>query len=319
MDFRTTLKPKKSSFTINHEQEILMYGSCFSQNIGLKLLDHQFRVNINPHGVLFNPLSIAQGLNDVITRKEYTLSDLNKKDDVYFSYHHHSSFSGINDEEVLISINQKIKEAHKKLPYTSTLIITFGTAWVFEKSEDQKVVANCHKVPATNFNKRLLTILEITNEYKELIKKIENISSNIQVLFTVSPVRHIKNGIIEDKRSKSILLESIHQLVEEHDHCSYFPSYEIVMDDLRDYRFYESDMLHPTQQAVDYIWRFFADTHFTEQTILINKQIFSLKKSLAHKSLIKGTKANQEFSRKTIQKVNDFNEANNQLIPIKIN
>jgi hypothetical protein len=210
----------------------------------------------------------------------------------------------VND--VLYTINNRITKGTKHLKQAKFLLITLGTAYVYEEKSSRQVVANCHKVPNFNFNKKLLTKQEIIDSYTKTLVKIKDLNPDINIVFTLSPVRHIKDGVIENKRSKAILLTAIHELVEQNDNVSYFPSYEIMMDDLRDYRFYEKDMIHPNQVAIDYIWDKFSKVYFTDETKQLIKEVESLKKDLAHKPFNENSKEHQKFMNTIENKLEKF-------------
>lgn len=316
MILRTEIKFKKSIYSINHEDKIVSIGSCFSENIGKKLSYYQFNVDVNSHGILFNPISIIKALQDVLDQKEYTKYDLDAINGKWFSYNHHSSFSDANYINVLAKINDKIKIAHKHLKKSNYLLITFGTAFLYENKILREPVANCHKVPNYNFDKKLLNLEEIVEPFWDILIKIKKLNPSLKVIFTLSPVRHIKEGIVENNQSKAILLSAIHKLVHDFENVSYFPSYEIMMDDLRDYRFYESDMIHPNQLAIDYIWDKFSEVYFTEETKAKLKEIHSIKRDLAHRPFDENSKEFMKFKLLLDNKIKDFNLSNPTIKPL---
>ncbi len=292
---------------IGYEKPVFLVGSCFSNNIGEKLDFYQFDTYLNSHGIVFNPLSLAKSLTDVLESKQYDIKDLDTRDDIYFSYHHHGEFSSINENKVLDKINTRISSANKVIQKSSHLIITFGTAWVYELINTGEIVANCHKMPSKLFKKRLLSVNEIKQAFLNLTTKIKAINPGIAFVYTVSPVRHIKDGLTENARSKAILLEAIHQIKEEIN-CEYFPSYEIMMDELRDYRFYKQDLIHPNDQAVDYIWNKFQHAYLTDETKLIVKQIAKLKQQMNHRFLHPDSNQAKEFQEQLKSKLLAFNK-----------
>ena len=237
-------------------------GSCFSENIGSYLNQYQFNTNINPFGIIYNPVSIFGNLRSIIDKKIYLTDDLKYYNELYLSIDHHGKFSGINKNEVLETINSSIEKASADFNESKYIILTLGTSIVYQYLETKNIVANCHKIPNTAFEKRMLKIEEIKNAYNE----IKTALKDKIILFTVSPVRHWRDGAVENQRSKSILTESVHQLITENSNCFYFPAYEIMMDELRDYRYYTEDMLHPNTTAIKYIWQRFCETYFNEET-----------------------------------------------------
>jgi hypothetical protein len=283
MNFRTEIKLGDAPFEINYQHQLMLVGSCFSDNIGDKLKEMKMKVLSNPFGISFNPYSIAQSISRIIQNVRY--SDLEIHNDLYFSFDHHSSFSSSSKSEALERINSSLASAHEKLREADFLFITFGSAWVYRHISQNKLVANCHKIPNKEFSKELLSIENTTELLQKLIVELKSFNPKLKVVFTVSPVRHLKDGFIENQRSKSILLEAVHRIVEANSNCTYFPSYEIVMDDLRDYRFFKKDMLHLNDVGVDYVWEKFCDYYFTSETRAIQEEVNALNLLLQHRAL----------------------------------
>ncbi|MBQ7853500.1 MAG: GSCFA domain-containing protein [Muribaculaceae bacterium] len=283
-EFRTIVKPLRFRGTISHRQGVMMLGSCFSDNIGLRLRQACFDVDINPFGTLYNPASIACGIGAILKCRQYSIDDLfqEKGDNRWHSFSHHSEYSSVDSQLMLEKINQRVCEANKMLQRASTLIVTFGTAWVYKYAPTGKVVANCHKLPASMFERSMMSIDEIVAMWKDVIADVKAINQSIQVIFTVSPIRHLRDGAHENQLSKSTLLLAINQLVRECEDVIYFPAYEIMNDDLRDYRFYASDMTHPSEVAVDYIYDIFSQSFFDDDTISLAEKCVKLSKRLMH-------------------------------------
>lgn len=283
-EFRTIVKPLRIRGTISHRQGVMMLGSCFSDNIGLRLRQACFDVDINPFGTLYNPASIACGIGAILKCRQYSIDDLfqEKGDNRWHSFSHHSEYSSVDSQLMLEKINQRVCEANKMLQRASTLIVTFGTAWVYKYAPTGKVVANCHKLPASMFERSMMSIDEIVAMWKDVIADVKAINQSIQVIFTVSPIRHLRDGAHENQLSKSTLLLAINQLVRECEDVIYFPAYEIMNDDLRDYRFYASDMTHPSEVAVDYIYDIFSQSFFDDDTISLAEKCVKLSKRLMH-------------------------------------
>lgn len=267
MQFKTTLTKVPQSFNLDYQQQILMIGSCFAANIGALLQENYFRVKVNPYGIIYNPLSLANSLHEIVAQKQYTNNDLFFYNELYASFNHHGKFKHTSNNILLDIINKNIIEHNEYLKNTDILFCTFGTAFVYEHQEKQQIVANCHKLPSQTFNKRLLSSNEIVAIYVTLIMQLKDINPNIKIVFTVSPVRHIKDGLINNNRSKAVLLTAVHELVEQLDCCYYFPAYELLIDDLRDYRFYDNDLVHPNEMAVQYIWNYLIENHLTDKAI----------------------------------------------------
>lgn len=303
MKLQTKVEISLNKNKINHQHKIAMIGSCFTQNIGEKLQQDQFDVSINPYGILFNPVSVAKAIKACLNQLSLKEEDLIKVGEQWASLNHHSQFNTLVAKDTLQRINQSIQDAKSYYAESNLLIITFGTAWVYELNETKEIVANCHKIPNKNFTKRLLTIEEIVDVYSTLFLELISENPNLNIMFTVSPVRHWKDGVVENNRSKSVLHLAIMELVNKFEIVSYFPSYEIVLDELRDYRFYKEDMLHPNQQAVDYIYERFSDTFYTKETVVLNKRIRKLKLALAHKPFNINSEAHQLFIKQTKEKV----------------
>ena len=292
MKLSTTVSIPKSDVAIKHQSSILLIGSCFSQNIGKKLIENKFDVNINPNGIIFNPISGLKALQRIIKNKPYTEKELLQHNKKWLSFDHHSSFSSFNKEECLNQINNSLECAHQHINKSKTIFITLGSAWVYEY-ENFGIVANCHKIPNKQFNKRMLSVKEILTAFKTIKEQLKD----FDVVFTASPVRHAKDGLHENNLSKSTLLLAINNLVEQNSNYHYFPAYEIVIDELRDYRFYKDDLVHPTDLAVNYVWEKFSDCYFDNTTQDLNSEIQKIKTD-KHT-----TDENKEYLKELIQKI----------------
>lgn len=284
MIFRTEITPLKSKQNIDHKDKIMLIGSCFTQSIGEKLINSGFQIQINPFGIIYNPFTISQCLDYVLDNKPFTDDDILEANG-YYSYSHHGSFRGETSKEVLKKINNKINESHLFIKETKFLILTLGTSWIYTHKKTNKIMGNCHKIPSTEFSKSLLkldTIIEtLNNSINKFIKTSSQ--SDVRIILTISPIRHIKDGFRENQLSKSLLHIAANELLEQNPQIEYFPSYEIMMDDLRDYRFYEEDMVHPTSQAIDYIWERFFQTYFNSNTLILSKEFEKLHKLKQHR------------------------------------
>ncbi|NLO70305.1 MAG: GSCFA domain-containing protein [Porphyromonadaceae bacterium] len=293
--FFTKLDIPKSSFEISHSDRILTLGSCFAENIGVKLQNAYFLSFINPFGVLYNPISVAKGIRTLLSDKEFTASDLIQSGSLWSSFSHSSLFSATSAEESLQKINSRLIAARNFLSATNVLMITFGTAWIFEYIKTGNIVANCHKIAANQFNRRRLSVEEIVSEFSEIIELLNKKNPNLKIIFTVSPIRHWKDGAHENTVSKSTLHLAVDQLEKKYNSVNYFPAFEIMIDELRDYRFYDSDMLHPSKQAVDYIWSKFSQTYFSDETNQLKKELQRLRADLNHRPLHIDTIEYQQF------------------------
>lgn len=307
MDFRTKVDIPRSDLNVSHKSRLLMMGSCFIENMGKMFVDNKFNVNLNPFGVLYNPKSIAQGLRLLIDRKKFSENDIFEHKGLYHSFYHHSSFSDINKEKCLDNINGKLSMSSSDLRQADVLFITFGTAYVYQSKEQGIVVGNCHKLPASDFDRYRLSVDEIVQEWSVLIKDLKSINSSLKIVFTVSPIRHFKDGAHENQLSKSILLLAMDELMRSNPGLYYFPSYEIVLDELRDYRFYNEDMIHPSPMAISYIWERLSETYFAEEVSLIIEEWRKIYLALNHRPFNSDTDEYKHFLRQTMLKLKTFN------------
>jgi hypothetical protein len=283
MHFHLNYTPQPVENTISHADSLFLIGSCFSEHMAERLKWSGFKVEENPYGILFNPLSIANCLHQIIDKEEPNSMFL-KRGELFYSYNCHSSVYGISSDNLNENLKLRREKARLSLATGTHLIITFGSAFVYELSENNHVVANCHKQPSALFHKRLLPVNEIVDIYTNLIHSLKQINSNIKIVFTVSPVKYLKDGIEANALSKATLLLAVHQLVSKQ-LASYFPAYELVNDDLRDYRFYKEDMAHPNEQAIKYVWEKFCDAFFNENTKALIREMENLNAALNHKVL----------------------------------
>ena len=309
MNFRTEIPAQNSEINISHKTPVLMMGSCFTDNVGSLLKEKLFPVKTNPFGVVYNPFSVFKGLEIIMNNKKQEAKDLFEYNGNWHSWHHHSLFSGENKDQVLEKINNEIGLAHEFLKSAKFLILTFGSAWVYRLKENQSIVSNCHKVPAKEFNRELLNISDIVNEFGEILNKLKQISTGIKIILTVSPVRHWKDGAHGNQISKSILHLAINDIIQnKYEVCEYFPSYELLIDDLRDYRFYADDLLHPNNQAIEYIYEKFEGFYFDEETIILNKEIEKFIKASGHKHFDRESTKAKEFIQKQIKGISNLKE-----------
>ena len=296
MKFQTSIPLKKQTRNlIDYDANILLLGSCFSENIGNKLNYFKFQHLQNPFGILFHPKAIEQFITDVINGKTFTKEDLIYQNERYHSFNAHSSLSEVDENMILNNLNSQISTTQKFLENTSHLIITLGTAWVYRFIETDKIVANCHKIPQKKFLKELLDITEIAECLEAIVSLVKSVNPNITILFTVSPVRHLKDGFVQNMQSKSHLISAIQEVVNVRKNIHYFPSYEIMMDELRDYRFYAEDMIHPNQTAIQYIWERFTEVWFAENTASTLKEIDIIQKGIAHKPFNTKSEEHKKF------------------------
>ena len=280
---------------IAYPQQLLLIGSCFAENIGAELQRLKFSTCINPHGILYNPAAIATALKSYIADERMEERELFFAGDCWNSWQHHSRFSHTDKSLCLEAINSRIAEAHRALKNAEWLFITFGSAFSYMHAATKQRVGNCHKVPQKEFVKSLLSAAEITAMYNELTGQLKALNPALKIVFTVSPVRYIRDGVVENNLSKAVLLQSVHALVQQHEHIFYFPAYELVIDDLRDYRFYNADLVHPNSQAIAYVFEKLRECCFGEEAKQLAEKIRGLITAREHRPQQPGTAASQEF------------------------
>lgn len=308
MEFRTKVELPIGNEKIHHSDRLMLWGSCFAENIGKLLSENKFTCDINPFGILYNPASIAQAIQILQNKKLYTEADLKENKSEWYSLMHHSSFSSPDKEECLSAINQRIIKGSENLAQADWLIFTWGTARVYEWKATGEIVGNCHKLPEKLFTRRLMEVNEIVSAYTQLLTKLQLQNPQLHVLFTVSPIRHAKDGMHGNQLNKATLLLAIEKLCHALPFCFYFPSYEIMMDELRDYRFYADDMLHPSTLAINYIWQCFKDSFFDLGTIQFMKQWDEVKKALAHRPFNPHSEGYQSFLSQILLKIERLKE-----------
>ncbi|CAA0246114.1 conserved hypothetical protein [Tenacibaculum maritimum] len=310
MIFHTPIPLKKqSTHEINHHATLLLLGSCFSENIGKKLNYFKFQSLINPLGILFHPKAIENLIINATLHKKYTEKDIFLHNEHWHCYDAHSSLSANNKADLLNNLNNGLLHTATQIKAASHIIITLGTSWVYRHLNTNTIVANCHKVPQKKFSKEILTIEEITTSLHTIITHITSINPKSSILFTLSPIRHLKDGFIENQRSKAHLLTAIHNSIHNQKNCYYFPSYEIMMDELRDYRFYKEDMIHPNNTAINHIWEKFSATWISEESKKIMQQIDAIQKGLAHRPFNPKSEQHQQFLKKLYKKKETLQQA----------
>lgn len=308
MEFRTKVELPIGQGEIRHSDSLQLWGSCFAENIGKLLSDNKFDCDINPFGILYNPLSVAEAMSCLLNNGRYEETDLRFANGQWYSLMHHSCFSSPEKSDCLDKINVRLEQGAVNLRRAKWIIFTWGTARVYEWKENGRIVGNCHKLPERLFERRLLDVEEIVGKYSGLLENIRAVNPDVQFLFTVSPIRHAKDGMHGNQLNKAILLLAIEQLCRLHAACHYFPSYEILLDELRDYRFYADDMLHPSTLAVNYIWGCFCDTFFTKDTLDVMKEWQAIRKGLEHRPFDAGSEAYQHFVSQIMLKIERLKE-----------
>ncbi|MFC0778889.1 GSCFA domain-containing protein [Flavobacterium sp. HJSW_4] len=311
MQFRTQIPISKSNNPIDYNSKVLSIGSCFAENMAEKFDYFKFQNETNPFGIIFNPASIEKLFDRISKQEMFGEKDVFFHNERWHSYDVHSDLSNSDRQELLESLNKAITETYKQIKEATHIIITFGTSWIYRNLEKDEIVANCHKVPQKQFSKELLSAEVIQKSIQNTIEAIQTLNPNVNFIFTISPVRHIKDGFVENQLSKSHLFTALHSILKSEIYnlkLEYFPSYEIMMDELRDYRFYNEDMLHPNQIAIDYIWKLFSENYVAENDFSIMKEVDEIQKSLRHRSFNPESDQHQKFLAKLQQKIEALGE-----------
>ena len=310
MQFRTIIPIENPNLQeanrIDYSSELLLVGSCFAENIGAKFDYFKFKHSVNPFGIIFNPVSIEKLIERVVLKKYYKEEDVFFHNDLWHCFEVHSELSNSDKEVFLKELNDIIEQTHLQISKLSHFQITYGTSWVYRNIASNEIVANCHKVPQKQFIKELISIENIQKSIQNTIALVQKINSNCQFIFTISPVRHIKDGFVENSVSKSHLISAVYKTQQITHNTYYFPSYEIMMDELRDYRFYNQDMLHPNQTAIDYIWKRFSENYISKESLKVMEQVDSIQKSLLHKSFNPTSESHQKFLSNLDKKINQL-------------
>ena len=280
------IHPREGEHFMRHSDRMLLMGSCFSDNIGAKLKDAMLNVIVNPFGTIFNPLSIATGVDKIIDNATIAGTELFMSSGVWNSYDFHSRFSMSSKDAALQRMNASIGEAHEHLKVCNTLVLTLGTAVVYRRRDTGEVVTNCHKVPQQEFTRRLASVDEITEALITTVQRLHEFNPSLKILFTVSPIRHIADGLEMNSLSKAVLRVAVNNVVRQFKaFVHYFPAFEIVVDDLRDYRFYSADMVHPSDTAIEYIWQTFQATYFDDRSTQAIARCERVSKRLKHRPM----------------------------------
>jgi len=304
LDFRTKVDVEPYPFSLTYKTPALFCGSCFTENIGSIMVERKMPILVNPFGVVYNPISVKLVIESILRAKPFDDSDLNYRNGLWFSYLHHTSYSSPIKERCLELINTDLNKASAFAKGMEYLLITFGTARVYYLKEDDQPVANCHKIPAKEFNNRLMSVEEIANSWSTLIDDLLTRTPDLKIIFTISPVRHWKDGAIGNQLSKSILNVAVHELIKKYpNNAFYFPAYEILMDDLRDYRFYADDMLHPSKAAVGYIWEMFKNSFVDQDSLALMKSIEKIISAANHRPFNPNTKEHRAFLETTLDQI----------------
>lgn len=298
------LKPERNQ--IDYQSQLLLLGSCFTENIGIKFDYFKFQSVQNPFGILFHPVAIENLIEKAIRQKKYIEKDIFFLNERWHCFDVHSDLSNPSKENLLEKLNKRLEEVHQQITTSTHISITLGTAWTYRHTKTDDIVANCHKIPQKEFSKELLSVDTIRKSLENTTQNILSINKDVQFIFTVSPVRHLKDGFIENQRSKAHLITAIHDIISHQRQSrglSYFPSYEIMMDELRDYRFYETDMVHPNQLAIDYIWEKFSAIWIASKAQLTMEKVEAIRKGLQHRPFNSDSEEHQRFLKSLEEKI----------------
>lgn len=291
---------------IKHSDRLMLLGSCFSEHMGRRLSDAKFSVVENPHGILFNPLSVCHSINEYITASTLTENDFVYINETWNHWDFHSRFSHVMQNEARQMMQSSIQNAHEFLKTADWLMITLGSGFQYFLKENNKAVANCHRAPGQWFDKHLLSIATIENALKQTIENLQNFNPNLKIIFTISPVRHIRDGVVDNNRSKARLIEAVHNMCHQFEQCSYFPAYELLIDVLRDYRYYDVDMVHPNFAATQVVWDQFVQAFLEENTQSIAEEMQALATAKNHKVRFSETQAYVKFKSNFEQKLTQY-------------
>lgn len=298
----------KQEADITYESRVMMFGSCFSENIGNRLDQLKFNVSNNPLGILFNPCSIKESIRRIAEKRRFVSDDLFCRDGVWNSFHLHSKFAQLNEEAFLQNANRQVEAAHLFLQNATHIFITLGTAWIYELSNTRQIVANCHKEPQEMFIRRRIGIEECSQALRDTVAAIRQVNPNASIIFTVSPIRHWKDGAHDNQISKSTLLLATEKIREEEPSVHYFPAYEIMMDELRDYRFYAEDMIHPNDLAIQYIWEKFTSYGFSEETLNTLSRIEKIIAAVHHRPFNPQSEGHRKFQERILAEMEELHQ-----------
>jgi hypothetical protein len=283
MELRTIFSIEPSPFKIRYDDRVMFIGSCFASSIGEHMEEGKMAVMINPAGTVYNPVSVCNTLDTITTGREFKKDDLHFHDGMWLSFFHYTDFSSEDPEKALEKINGKLVEASDFLNKSRFLFITFGTGRIYRWKKTGLIVSNCHKIPSEQFTSELLSVYEIVSLWTKQLDTLNSLFPQLKVVFSISPVRHWKDGAHNNQISKSVLFLAVEELLDHSSHPQYFPAYELVMDDLRDYRFYNDDMLHPSSAAINYIWNAFTGSYFDNKTMNIWNEVVKITKACSHR------------------------------------
>lgn len=309
MKLQTIVPIEKSDSLLDYQSKILLLGSCFVENIGKKLEYFKFRTTQNPFGILFHPLAIENLIGRAVGNQTYQREEVFERDGIWQCFDSHSDLNASSEPVLLDNLNNGLHETFLALKDASHIVLTFGTAWVYRHNSTQKIVTNCHKIPQKNFSKELLSMEMIESSLKNMLELVQSANKKAQIIFTISPVRHLKDGFVENQQSKAHLISAVQEVTSNFPlQTTYFPSYEIMMDELRDYRFYEKDMVHPNELAVDYIWEKFKSVWLSQECYPLMEEVETIQKGISHRPFNPDSEAHRQFKKSLRQKITYLEE-----------
>ena len=294
---------------IDYDSEIMLLGSCFAENMGEKLKYFQFKHCINPFGILYHPFAIEKFIDRAIYSEYYKAEEIFEMDGIWKCFDTHSRLNSTSPDELLAKLNSALDETKLFLKKASHIIITLGTSWVYYRNEDDKIVANCHKVPQKQFYKRILSPEQISQSIEAIYFSLNKFNPGIKLIVTVSPIRHLRDGMVENTRSKAHLITGLHNVIDKYQgKVFYHPAYEMMIDDLRDYRFYAADMIHPNATAIEYLWEQFHSVWFSPDTRPVMKEVDTVRKGSMHRPFNADNEAYRQFRNELDNKINSLRE-----------
>lgn len=308
MKLTTPIKLSRQNPTINYSSKVLLLGSCFAQNMGTKLEYYKFQQCTNPFGILFHPVAIEKLITRAVNQNWFTSKDVFLQNEQWHCFLAHSKLSNTSEEDLISALNSALEKLRFSLLEASHVVFTFGTAWVYKHLEKDIIVANCHKVPQKEFVKQLLSPDDVSDVLLGIETKLRTINPTCSIINTVSPVRHIKDGLLANSRSKAHLIAGVQEIVSPEKLNYYFPSYEIMMDELRDYRYYKEDLIHPNQTAIHLIWEKFLSSWVASETFEIQKKIAVIQNGLLHIPFNENSKAHIHFKKDLETKISEIKE-----------
>ena len=308
MKLTTPIKLSRQNPPINYSSKVLLLGSCFAQNMGAKLEYYKFQQCTNPFGILFHPVAIEKLITRAVNQIWFTSKDVFLQNEQWHCFLAHSKLSNTSEEDLISALNLALEKLRFSLLEASHVVFTFGAAWVYKHLEKDTIVANCHKVPQKEFVKQLLSPDDVSDVLLGIETKLRTINPTCSIINTVSPVRHIKDGLLANSRSKAHLIAGVQEIVSPEKLNYYFPSYEIMMDELRDYRYYKEDLIHPNQTAIAIIWNAFTGSWICPETAALQKKIATIQSGLLHTPFNENSKAHIHFKKDLETKISEIKE-----------